>query len=142
LGVAERVLIDTGPIVAILSENDEHHNRCTDALAGLVPPLFTCWPVVTEAAWLLRKRPDTLTRMFDGFAGQFFALLSLDDEDLPAVAAMMKRYESAGLQLADVALAHLAERENIRTFFTTDRRDFSIVRLKRNRTLKLIPDMQ
>lgn len=140
--MAERVLIDTGPIVAILSENDEHHNCCTDALAGLVPPLFTCWPVVTEVAWLLHRRPDTLTRMFDGFAGQLFALLSLNDEDLPAVAAMMKRYESAGLQLADVALAHLAERENIHTIFTTERRDFSIVRLKRNRTLKLIPNMQ
>ena len=54
----------------------------------------------------------------------------------------MKRYESSGLQLADAALAHLAEREDIRTVFTTDRRDFSIIRLKRNRTLRLIPDIQ
>lgn len=140
--MVERVLIDTGPIVAILSENDEHHNRCTDDLSALVPPLFTCWPVVSEAAWLLRKRPDTLTRMFEGFSGRFFALLSLNDEDLTAVAFMMKRYESAGLHLADAALAHLAQRENIRTIFTTDRRDFSIIRLKRNRTLELIPDVQ
>jgi predicted nucleic acid-binding protein len=54
---------------------------------------------------------------------------------------MMQRYESARLQLADAALAHLAERENIRTVFTTDRRDFSIIRLKRNRSLRLIPDV-
>jgi uncharacterized protein len=137
--VAERVLIDTGPIIAILSQGDEHHNRCTHALTALVPPLFTCWPVITEAAWLLRKRPETIGKMFDGFTGGFFALLSLTPDDIPAIAAMMKRYESAGLQLADAALTHLAERENIRTVFTTDRRDFSIIRLKRNRTLKLIP---
>ena len=31
----------------------------------------------------------------------------------------MHRYEDAGLQFADAALAHLAERENIRTVFTT-----------------------
>ena len=30
--MAERVLIDIGPIVAILSEDDEHHDRCNDAL--------------------------------------------------------------------------------------------------------------
>jgi uncharacterized protein len=140
--VAERVLIDTGPIIAILSEDDEHHNRCSQALTTLVPPLFTCWPVITEAAWLLRKRPETVARMFEGFTGGLFALLSLTADDLPAVAATMKRYESAGLQLADAALAHLAERENIRTVFTTDRRDFSIIRLKQNRTLKLLPNVQ
>ena len=54
----------------------------------------------------------------------------------------MKRYEDAGLQFADAALAHLAERENIRTVFTLDRRDFSIIRLKRNRTLTLLPEVQ
>jgi uncharacterized protein len=54
----------------------------------------------------------------------------------------MKRFESAGVQFADAALAHLADRENIRTIFTTDRRDFSIIRLKRNRSLRLIPDLQ
>jgi uncharacterized protein len=140
--VVERVLIDTGPIIAVLSEDDEHHNRCSQALTTLVPPLLTCWPVITEAAWLLRKRPESVARMFEGFTGGLFALLSLTADDLPAVAATMKRYESAGLQLADAALAHLAERENIRTVFTTDRRDFSIIRLKRNRTLKLIPNVQ
>jgi predicted nucleic acid-binding protein len=62
--------------------------------------------------------------------------------DLPAIAAVMRRYEDAGLQLADAALTHLAEREGIRTVFTIDRRDFSIIRLKRNRTLRLIPDIQ
>jgi len=140
--VAEPILIDTGPIVAILSEDDEHHRRCSEALTALTPPLFTCWPVVTEAAWLLRKRPDTLYKLFDGFGGGLFALLALDAGDLPAVAALMKRYKSAGVQLADAALAHLAVREAVRTVFTTDRRDFSIIRLKRNRSLRLIPDLQ
>jgi predicted nucleic acid-binding protein len=138
--VAERVLIDTGPIVAMLSEDDEHHGRCTEALAALTPPLFTCWPVLTEAAWLLRGRPDALQKMFGGFPGGLFALLPLEAADVPAIAGLMRRYQSAGLQLADAALAHLAEREGIRRVFTIDRRDFSIIRLKRNRTLTIIPD--
>ncbi len=137
--MAERVLIDTGPIVAILSEDDEHHGRCTEALAALTPPLLTCWPILTEAAWLLRGRPDALQKMFDGFPGGLFALLPLDAEYVPTIAGLMRRYRSAGLQLADAALAHLADREGMRRVFTIDRRDFSIIRLKRNRTLTIIP---
>jgi uncharacterized protein len=139
--VAERVLIDTGPIVAIFSEGDVNHQRCGDALAALSPPLFTCWPVVTEAAWLLRKRPDALNKLFESFHGGFLTLLALDAGDLPAIAGIMNRYESLGLQLADAALAHLADREKVRKLFTTDRRDFSVIRLKRGRALELIPDI-
>jgi predicted nucleic acid-binding protein len=140
--VTERILTDTGPVVALFSKDDQHHGRCSDALTAITPPLFTCWPVVTEAAWLLRKRPDALLELFNSFDRGFFALLPLDAADLPAIASLMKRYASIGLQFADAALVHLAERENIRTVFTTDRRDFSIIRLKRNRVLRLIPELE
>ena len=134
-----RVLIDTGPLVACSSRDDQHFELCSTALTALAPPLLTCWPVVTEVAWLLRRRPDTLQQLFASFDAGMFSLLTLDATDLPAIAAVMKRYEDAGLQFADATLAHLADRENIRTVFTTDRRDFSIIRLKRNRMIKLLP---
>jgi predicted nucleic acid-binding protein len=134
------VLIDTGPMVALFSEQDAHHRSCSDALGAIKPPMLTCWPIVTEAASLLRKRPDTLQKLLGSIDAGLFALLPLDGDDLPAIAALMRRYESAAIQLADAALAHLAERENIRTVFTLDRRDFSIIRLKRNRSLRLIPE--
>ena len=137
----EKVLIDTGPLVALFSEDDRYRQRCTDALPALTPPLYTCWPVITEAAWLLRTRPDTLQKLFASFNEGLFALLPLDVTDLTAIAEIMKRYESARLQLADASLAYLADREGITTVFTTDRRDFSIIRLKKNRMIKLIPDM-
>ncbi len=54
----------------------------------------------------------------------------------------MTRYESLGLQLANAALLHLAHREGIRTIFTLDRRDFSVVRLKQNRLPRLIPEAE
>ena len=138
----EQALIDTGPLVAIYSDDHAHRQRCSEVLARLKPPLLTCWPVITEAAWLLRKRPGALLNIIQGFAGGLFALAPLDVADLAAIAGIMHRYEHIGLQLADAALIHLAEREGIRTVFTLDRRDFSIVRLKRNRPVRLIPEVQ
>ncbi len=119
----DRVLVDTGPIVALLSEHDAHHERCRMALASLTPPLLTCWPVLAEAAWLLRKHPNAINALFKAFDAELFALLPLDAGDMPAIGMVMKRYQSAGVQLADAALVHLAEQQNIRTVFTIDRRD-------------------
>jgi uncharacterized protein len=141
--VADRhTLADTGPIVALMSARDEHHARCTEALAALTPPLLTCWPVLTEAAWLLRKQPQAIEKLFAAFDAGLFSLLELDAGAMPWIAACMQRYESANIQLADAALVYLAERDHIRTLFTLDRRDFSIIRLKRNRLLRLIPEVQ
>jgi uncharacterized protein len=53
----------------------------------------------------------------------------------------MRRYETIGAQLADAALVYLAERDYIRSIFTLDRRDFSVYRLKRNRALRIIPEI-
>jgi predicted nucleic acid-binding protein len=137
-----RILLDTGPLVALLARNDARHRLCVDTLAALPPPLYTCWPVLTEAAWLLRKQHRPIDRIVGAHAAGMFELLRLEGGDLAEIAVIMRRYEDAGLQLADAALVHLAEREDIRTVFTLDRRDFSIVRLKRNRALSLLPEGQ
>ena len=137
-----RILLDTGPLVALFHEADSGHRICIETFDALSPPLFTCWPVITEVAWILRKRPDAFDRMVAAQAAGLFHILALDDDDLEDIAAIMRRYADAGLQLADAALAHLAEREGIRTVFTLDRRDFSIIRLKRNRPLRIIPDVR
>jgi predicted nucleic acid-binding protein len=134
-----RILLDTGPLVALLSATDSRHRLCVDTFAALPPPLLTCWPVLTEAAWILRKQPRPLDRIADAHAAGMFEILPLENGCLTEIAAIMRRYEDAELQLADATLAYLAEREGIRTVFTLDRRDFSIIRLKRNRTLGLIP---
>ena len=134
------VLVDTGPIVAVTSAADGSHARCVETLASLRPPLLTCWPVLTEAAWLLRRDPDAVGRLFAAFDAGLFALLPLGADALPWIASFMRRYADSNIQLADAALAYLAEREQIRTVFTLDRRDFSVIRLKRNRALKIIPD--
>ncbi|MBA3315728.1 MAG: hypothetical protein H0T47_20885 [Planctomycetaceae bacterium] len=52
---AEPVVIDTGPLVALLDEDDPRHGDCQAVYAGLRRPVYTTWPVVTEAVWLLRK---------------------------------------------------------------------------------------
>lgn len=135
-----RILVDTGPMVAIISHHDQYHQLCVKQLHNLVPPLFTCWPVVTEAAWLLRKEVSAVQRLFSSIEIGVYKLLELDKNAAPWIAKFLLRYHKLGAQVADAGLMYLAERENIDTIFTLDRRDFSVYRLSGNRSLQLLPE--
>ncbi len=135
----ERILIDTGPIVAILAPEDFYHQVCIDALNTINAPLYTCWPVVSEAAYLLRYSARAVERLLSNLDGTFLELLPLEKTEAKAIAAVMRRYEDIRPQLADAALVYLAGREGIETVFTLDRRDFSIYRVSRGRALRIIP---
>jgi predicted nucleic acid-binding protein len=134
-----RVLVDTGPLVAILSRSDEHHERCVEALRELPGPLFSCWPVITEAAWLLREYPRAVQQLLKGLGSGFVELLPLASLEAEGVAAVIKKYEDLRPQLADACLVYLANRDGIDTIFTLDRRDFGVYRSARKRVFRIVP---
>jgi len=138
--VTERVLIDTGPLVAILRAREVEPARCVEALKTLRPPLLTCWPVMTEAAWLLRNEPGGVSSLGRLVEGNSVALLDPDARALVRIISYMDRYASIGARLADAALFHLAEREGVETAFTLDRRDFSGYRTTDGRALRILPE--
>jgi predicted nucleic acid-binding protein len=134
-----RVLVDTGPLVAILSRNDQFHEPCTQALKDFAPPLYTCWPVLTEAAWLLRFDPSAVEKLLRAGASGLYRILPLGEEDGVSIAAILKQYRRLKPQLADAALVHLARRESIETVFTIDQRDFRVYRPAAHRTFRIVP---
>jgi len=135
----KRVLVDTGPLVAIISRRDQYHRVCVEALRGLPGPLFTCWPVITEAAWLLRRDSNAVQSLLNSIDTGFLEMLPLSTSDAKPIAAVMKRYRNIRIQLADAALVHLAARDGLDTIFTLDRRDFSVCRLQRGKSFRILP---
>ena len=134
-----RVLVDTGPLVAILSSVDQHHETCVETLRQLPGPLFSCWPVITEAAWLLRAFPRAVQQLLRSTNSGLLELLSLASAEAKDLAEVMKTYHDIRPPLADAALVYLARREGIDTIFTLDRRDFSVYRSARKRPFHIVP---
>ncbi|MGO8735070.1 MAG: type II toxin-antitoxin system VapC family toxin [Terriglobia bacterium] len=132
-------LVDTGPLVAIASARDQHHQLCVEQLRQLQPPLLTCWPVITEAAWLLRHHSSAVERLLGSFEVGLLRLLALDEKALRWLAVFLMRYRKMGAQIADGALIYLAERERIDMVFTLDRRGFLVSRLGNGRSLRILP---
>jgi predicted nucleic acid-binding protein len=134
-----RVLADIGPLVAILSRRDQYHRACVEALREMPGPLFTCWPVITEAAWLLRRDPTAVAQLLHSLDTGFLELLPLTTADAKDIAAILKKYRDIRIQLADAALVHLAARDGVDTIFTLDQRDFSVYRLPRGKAFRILP---
>jgi len=134
-----RVLADIGPLVAILSRRDQYHRACVEALREMPGPLFTCWPVITEAAWLLRRDPTAVAQLLHSLDTGFLELLPLTTADAKPIAAILKKYRDIRIQLADAALVHLAARDGMDTIFTLDQRDFSVYRLPRGKAFRILP---
>ena len=136
--MTRRVLVDTGPLVALLSRNDQHYDRCVKVAEGLAFPLFTCWPVLAEATHLLGRSGgdprDILAYLLDGYV----ELLSLDQEDLLSIDNLLARYDDQRFDLAVAALMHLAEREGIAEVFTIDSKDFSVFRTADKQPLTIL----
>ena len=135
-----RVLTDTGPLVAILSATDQYHEVCLQTVQGLRGPLLTCWPVITEAAWLLQSSPGAFERLLRSISGGAVEILPFAGKEAAGGAQILKQYGSLRPQFADAVLVYLAARESIRTIFTLDRRDFSVYRAGRKTAFRIVPE--
>ena len=138
--MSSRAVADTGPLVAIVRAREKAHKRCAAALKTLRTPLLTCWPVLTEAAWLLRDEPGGYKALGGLIESGLVELAELDATTLAWVIAFMNRYASTKAQMADAALMCLAEQEGIDKVFTLDRRDFTIDRTTDGHALAIIPE--
>ena len=77
----------------------------------------------------------------EALAEGFLRVEILTETDAIAMAEIMDRYADQHFQLADVSLMHLADRNQISTVFTLDRRDFRVFQTKQGIALDLIPEM-
>ncbi len=131
------VIVDTGPIVALLNQRDQHHQWTRDLLATIEPPLLTCESVLSEACFLVRH-----------FSGGADAVLSLLDrqllevrfsltEEAARVRRLMTKYDNIPMSLADACLVRMSELHSKSRVLTLDG-DFHIYRKERRQRIPVL----
>ena len=123
------ILIDAGPLIAIVKRDDQHHADCKSALATIRQPMVTVWPVLTEVMFLLAMVPGGQEQVWKMFERGVVQLLPLGSDDVSRIRELMHQYADLPMDLADAALIRVGEREGIHEFFTVDRKDFSVYRI-------------
>jgi predicted nucleic acid-binding protein len=133
------ILVDAGPLIGLLSEDDQQHERCVETLRSIREPLGTAWPVLTEAMYLLGTSWQQQDRLWDMIDSGGVRIVRLDAGDAARMRELMRKYRDLPMDLVDAALVRIAEREGIRRIFTLDRRDFSVYRPAKLERFSVIP---
>jgi hypothetical protein len=133
------ILVDAGPLVALVDADDQHHAACVAALESLKEPLGTLWPPFTEAMYLIADLPAAQEALWEMIERGAIHLLLLDSADGPRMRELMRKYANRPMDLADAALVRVAEREGLRRIFTVDRRDFAVYRMRGGSRFTIIP---
>lgn len=123
----KRILLDTGPWVALLVKNENNHAWAKAQFAKISPPLLTCEPVLTETLFLVSRiqgGADAVFKMLD--RGAVRLDFNLDQQREP-VAHMMQRYASVPMSLADACLVRMTELNADAEVLTLDA-DFKVYR--------------
>lgn len=133
------ILVDAGPLVALIERDEPDHERCRKVLPSLAPPLLTTWPAFTEALYLLGgsgwEAQDALWRLV--LRGDL-VIEELARSHLERSRALMEKYRDVPMDLADATLVAVAEARSLDRIFTLDR-DFRTYRIDGRRPFVIIP---
>jgi len=135
---ASGILLDTGPLVALLSKDDAEHARAERMFSECLPPFRCCEAVIAEACHLMRKAhpagPVEVIAL--GRKGVYEISMSLK-ENWANVEAVLRKYASRPISLADGCLIRCAEIYREPRILTFDS-DFTLYRWARNKKFQLL----
>lgn len=132
------VLLDTGPIVALLSKDDADHERAKHLFSICQPPLLCPEAVLAEACFLIRKvhtdGPAEVVML--GRKGVYAISMSIE-EHWSNVETLLKKYSDQPISLADACLIRSAEIHREARILTFDA-DFEVYRWSRSKRFQPI----
>ena len=120
-------LLDTGPLVSFLAAGLEHHQWAVEQWKELRPPLLTCEPVLTEAAFLLKREGRDADAIFALLERGVIRVAIAVEKEQADLRALMRRYRNRPMSLADACLVRLSEIHGTAEVLTLDG-DFRIYR--------------
>ena len=135
---AAGILLDTGPLVALLSRDDTNHTRARTLFAACRPPFRCCEGVIAEACFLMRKvhadGPAEVIAL--GRRGLYSVPMSAA-EHWAGIEALLRKYADRPISFADACLIRCAEVNKEPRVLTFDS-DFHVYRWGRNRRFTVV----
>ena len=134
-------VVDTGPLYAVVDEDDADHARCRAALEQADHRVIIPTLVIAETTYLIG------TRLGPTVEAQFLKSLSRlpveapAPDDWPRIADLVHRYGDFPLGGTDASIVALAERLDIETIVTLDHRHFRAIRPRHRKAFRLLPTL-
>jgi len=121
------ILIDTGPLVAVICAGDRDHAWTVERFRALPPPFLTCEAVIAEACFLIERRGVSGAVILEKIENGLLRIALEIEDHLAALRKLMTRYASVPMSLADSCLVRMSEIYPECHVFTLDS-DFRVYR--------------
>ena len=133
------LIVDTGPLVALLDATDPDHERCTELLAGATEARVVPVCVLVEVEYLVRPWPTAFAALLADFESGALELLELTAPWLLRAGELVERYRDLPLGLVDATVVAATELLGESKLATLDERHFTVVRPAHAGALTLLP---
>ncbi len=135
------LVLDTGPIVALLDAGDPEHAPCVAMVDQVNEDLVIPAPVLAEVDYWLRKLFDAQVwqTFVEDVARGGYRLHHVDQDQLVRASHLEAQYGSLPLGFVDAAVITTCERLGETKVATLDRRHFATVRPSHCAALSLLP---
>ena len=135
------ILADTGPLVAAIDSGDAAHEVVIGFLMHNREPIAVPSIVIPEVGYFLGKRlPAQIEAAFLRQIGTGdMLLLDATVADYLRAADLVEHYDSLPLGTVDALVIAIAERLDVTTVMTLDRRHFGVVRPAHCKTFDIVP---
>jgi len=128
-------LLDTGPLVSALAREEAKFGRwAKELLPRLPPPLYTCEPVLAEAAHFLGSAEPVLAAVATGL---LVCPWDLCDHDA-RVRELVRKYADQPMDLTDACLVAMTEQWWDSKVVTVDTVDFKVYRRRGRHAIPLL----
>lgn len=134
------LILDTGPLVALIDRSDPDHDRCLELINSATEVRIVPVCALVEIEYQLRPwRGGFAGLMADVDAGRLAVHLP-DTSELTRASSLVEEYADLPLGLVDASVLACVERLREPKLATLDRRHFSIVRPTHVKHLRLLPE--
>jgi len=135
------LVLDTGVVVAALTRDDKHHERCRALLDGSDELLVIPAPTLSEIDyWVSMDRgPQVMLSLLRDVESGAYLVEDLKFEDYGRVRTLLEVYADLDLGFVDAAVLAIVERLREPKLATLDHRHFAVVRPRHVDALELLP---
>ena len=128
LNMLNRVLIDSGPLIAIFDTDDNHHIAMLKFLSKYQCCFVSTIAVFTEVSHMLDFNTKAQNDFYKWVMHKGVIINDISQSDMPRLVELTEKYADLPMDFADATLLITAEKTGIREIISLDKH-FDIYRL-------------
>ena len=129
-----KTIIDSGPLIALFDRSDKYHSKVLDFIKSYKGKLITSWAVITEVSHMLDFNLQVQIDFLKWCEVGGIEVYDISQTEISSIRIMMEKYIDVPMDLADVTLMYIANKENIKNIVSIDS-DFDIYRTLKKQSL-------